>query len=151
MGSSAMNERVKDILSGFFVSVTLINVVMLILGKILGPDQTFGYEVFMYPLIYGFIGAIPGIVISGKKELSVSQVIIRKIMQLLLIIVLMFAFMFGGKPIDSELVTVAIFVSISIVIVFVLVNVILWWLDMRTAGKMTDDLLKYQQKRLNRQ
>ena len=80
-----MNERVKDILSGFFVSVTLINVVMLILGKILGPNQTFGYEVFMYPLIYGFIGAIPGIVIYGKKELSVSQVIIRKIMQLLLI------------------------------------------------------------------
>lgn len=144
-----MKERIKDILNSFFITVTLINVAMLILGKLLEPNQVFGYEAFMYPLIYGLIGTIPSIVIRDKKELSVKQELIRKVMNMLLIIVLMFAFMFGGREITSELIAAAAGVSISIVIIFVLVNLIIWWLDLKTAKDMTEDLLKYQEKQEN--
>ncbi|WP_338802642.1 hypothetical protein WAA20_08360 [Butyrivibrio fibrisolvens] len=122
---------------------------MLILGKLLEPDQVFGYEAFMYPLIYGLIGTIPSIVIRDKKELSVKQELIRKVMNMLLIIVLMLAFMFGGREITSELIAAAVGVAISIVIIFVLVNLIIWWLDLKTAKDMTEDLLKYQEKQEN--
>ncbi len=144
-----MKERIKDILNSFFITVTLINVAMLVLGKILEPDQVFGYEAFMYPLIYGLIGTIPSIVIRDKKELSVKQELIRKVMNMLLIIVLMLAFMFGGREITSELIAAAVGVAISIVIIFVLVNLIIWWLDLKTAKDMTEDLLKYQEKQEN--
>ena len=144
-----MKERIKEILNSFFITVTLINVAMLILGKLLEPTQVFGYEAFMYPLIYGLIGTIPSIVIRDKKELSVKQELIRKVMNMLLIIVLMLAFMFGGREITSELIAAAVGVSISIVIIFVLVNLIIWWLDLKTAKDMTEDLLKYQEKQEN--
>jgi hypothetical protein len=144
-----MKERIKDILNSFFITVTLINVAMLILGKLLEPTQVFGYEAFMYPLIYGLIGTIPSIVIRDKKELSVKQELIRKVMNMLLIIVLMLAFMFGGREITSELIAAAVGVAISIVIIFVLVNLIIWWLDLKTAKDMTEDLLKYQEKQEN--
>jgi hypothetical protein len=119
------------------------------LGKLLEPEQVFGYEAFMYPLIYGLIGTIPSIVIRDKKELSVKQELIRKVMNMLLIIVLMLAFMFGGREITSELIAAAVGVAISIVIIFVLVNLIIWWFDLKTAKDMTEDLLKYQEKQEN--
>ncbi|WP_027207097.1 DUF3021 family protein [Butyrivibrio fibrisolvens] len=144
-----MKERIRDILNSFFITVTLINLAMLILGKLLEPEQVFGYEAFMYPLIYGLIGTIPSIVIRDKKELSVKQELIRKVMNMLLIIVLMLAFMFGGREITSELIAAAEGVAISIVIIFVLVNLIIWWLDLKTAKDMTEDLLKYQEKQEN--
>jgi hypothetical protein len=144
-----MKERIKDILNSFFITVTLINVAMLVLGKLLEPDQVFGYEAFMYPLIYGLIGTIPSIVIRDKKELSVKQELIRKVMYMLLIIVLMLAFMFGGREITSELIAAAVGVAISIVIIYVLVNLIIWWLDLKTAKDMTEDLIKYQEKQEN--
>ena len=141
-----MKERIRDILNSFFITVTLINLAMLILGKLLEPEQVFGYEAFMYPLIYGLIGTIPSIVIRDKKEISVKQELIRKVLNMLLIIVLMLAFMFGGREITSELIAAAVGVAISIVIIFVLVNLIIWWLDLKTAKDMTEDLLKYQEK-----
>lgn len=144
-----MKERIRDILNSFFITVTLINLAMLILGKLLEPEQVFGYEAFMYPLIYGLIGTIPSIVIRDKKELSVKQELIRKVMNMLLIIVLMLAFMFGGREITSELIAAAEGVAISIVIIFVIVNLIIWWFDLKTAKDMTEDLLKYQEKQEN--
>ena len=144
-----MKERIRDILNSFFITVTLINLAMLILGKLLEPEQVFGYEAFMYPLIYGLIGTIPSIVIRDKKEISVKQELIRKVLNMLLIIVLMLAFMFGGREITSELIAAAVGVAISIVIIFVLVNLIIWWLDLKTAKDMTEDLLKYQEKQEN--
>ncbi|SEP55247.1 DUF3021 family protein [Butyrivibrio sp. TB] len=144
-----MKERIRDILNSFFITVTLINLAMLILGKLLEPEQVFGYEAFMYPLIYGLIGTIPSIVIRDKKELSVKQELIRKVMNMLLIIVLMLAFMFGGREITSELIAAAVGVAISIVIIFVLVNLIIWWFDLKTAKDMTEDLLMYQEKQEN--
>jgi len=144
-----MKERIRDILNSFFISVTLINVAMLILGRILEPTQVFGYEVFLYPLIYGLIGTIPTLLIRDKKEFSVKQELIRKVMRMLLLIVLMLAFMFGGREITSELITAAVDVSLSIVIIFILVNLIIWWLDLKTAKDMTEALIKYQQKKEN--
>jgi hypothetical protein len=88
-------------------------------------------------------------VIRDKKELSVKQELIRKVMNMLLIIVLMLAFMFGGREITSELIVAAEGVAISIVIIFVLVNLIIWWFDLKTAKDMTEDLLKYQEKQEN--
>ena len=144
-----MKERIRDILNSFFISVTLINVAMLILGSILEPTQVFGYEAFLYPLIYGLIGTIPTLLIRDKKELSVKQEMIRKVIRMLLLIVLMLAFMFGGREMTSELIATAVLVSVSIVIIFILVNLIIWWLDLKTAKDMTEDLIKYQKKKRN--
>ena len=141
-----MKERIKEASATFFISVTLINAAMLILGLIFSPEQKFGYEVFLYPLIYGLIGVIPQLIMTTKKELSIKQVIIRKIIQLLLLIVLMLTFIFGGRPIDADLIKVAAGVAASVIIIYVLVNIIEWMFDQRTAKSMTEDLMKFQER-----
>ena len=140
-----MKERLRDMLSSFFISVTLINIAMLVLGFLFRPEQSFGYEVFVYPLIYGMIGMIPTLVISVNRELTVRQVIVRKVIQMVLIIVLLIAFMFGGSSMDRETVIAAAGVALSVVIIYVLVNLITWFLDVKTAGKMTEDLMRSQE------
>ncbi len=123
----------------------MINMAMLILGFLFRPEQKFGYEVFLYPLIYGLIGVIPSLIITTKKELSVLQVIIRKVLQCILIAVLMLAFIFAGQPFSADQIPAATGVGISVIIIFILVNLIEWLLDLRTAKSMTEDLLKFQE------
>ena len=141
-----MKERIKDAFTSFFISVTLIDAAMMILGLLLRPEQRFGYEVFLYPLIYGLIGMIPTLIISTDKELTVGQVLLRKCMQMLLIMVLLLAFMFAGNPMDKEQISTAAGVAVSVAVIYVLVNVIEWMLDLRTAKGMTEDLQNYQQR-----
>ena len=140
-----MKERIREAAGSYFISVTLINAAMLILGSLLSPHQRFGYEAFLYPLIYGLIGIIPSLIISTDKELSVKQVVIRKVMQMLLIIVLLLAFMFGDDPLNRQTMAVAAAVALSVVVIYILVNVIMWMLDARTAKSMTEDLKRFQQ------
>ena len=141
-----MKERIKDAFTSFFISVTLIDAAMMILGLLLRPEQRLGYEVFLYPLIYGLIGMIPTLIISTDKELTVGQVLLRKCMQMLLIMVLLLAFMFAGNPMDKEQISAAAGVAVSVAVIYVLVNVIKWMLDLRTAKGMTEDLQNYQQR-----
>ncbi len=58
--------------------VTLINIAMFILGSIFRPDQRFGYEVLIAPLIYGVLSLIPYIIMYSKKELTIKQLYIRQ-------------------------------------------------------------------------
>ena len=141
-----MKERLRDSLESFFISVTLINIAMLVLGLLLRPSQTFGYEVFVYPILYGLIGAIPPLFINVDRELSVRQVLIRKFFQLLLICALLIAFIFGGSPLTRETVYTAACVAVSVVLIYIAVNVISWFLDLKAARKMTEDLMKFQKK-----
>ena len=141
-----MKERLREALGSFFIAVTLINVAMLILGFMFQPEMRFGYEVFLYPLIYGLIGMIPGLFLETKKELTVRQLVVRKSVELLLLIVLLLAFMFGGRPLTGEAVITAAGVAVSIIIIYILIHVIEWMLDTRTAKSMTEDLIKFQQK-----
>lgn len=141
-----VKDGIKDYSTGFFISVTLITAAMLIIGLLFRPDQQFGYEVFVYPLIYGLIGMIPTLVIHTNKELSVKQIIIRKIMQLLLLVVLILGFIFGGTVMNSDTIPAVIAVAFSIVVIYILVNVIEWMMDEKTARDMTQDLLRMQKR-----
>lgn len=142
-----MKERIKDILGSFFISVTLINVAMLVIGKILMPHQQFGYEVFIYPLIYGAIGIIPALIVGDGKELSVKQMIIRHIIQMLLTAVLLLALMFGGRLNDTNMILPALCVAASVVVIYVSVVIISYFLDKKAADRMTEDLIRFQKNR----
>lgn len=63
----------------------------------------------------------------------------------LLDIVIVIAVIFAESEINSETVTAAIGVSVSIVIVFAAVHVIEWTLEQRTAKQLTEQLAEFQQ------
>ena len=112
-----MKERIKNIAGSFFISVTLINLAILILGKILRPEQQFGYEVFAYPLIYGVIGIIPALFVKSDKELTLKQAIIKEIVQMIMTVVAIVVFIFVGQPLTRDILITASAVALSIVII----------------------------------
>ena len=140
-----MKEHLKANLGSFFICVTLINAAMFVLGSMLEPDMKFGYEAFAYPLIYGVIGSIPGLVMYSKKELTVKQTIIREIIQMLMVVAIIIGFMFGRFKNIPDVVPQLIGVSISVMIIYVLVHVFGWLIDLKTANTMTEELKKYQE------
>ena len=139
-----MKERIKSISGSFFVSVTLINLAMLILGMIIRPEQRFGYEVFLYPLIYGLIGIIPALIAKEGRELTVRQAVIKHVMQMIMTVVLILAFMFAGKPMNRDSLLAATGVAASVVIIYAMVILIGWFLDLKNARIMTEDLKRFQ-------
>ena len=141
-----MKDKFKDMLQSFFICVTLINIAMLILGKILMPEQKFGYEVFVYPLIYGLIGMIPALIVREGRELTVKQTVIKEIIQMILTVVLLVAFIFGGRPVDSKLITMASLVALSVVLIYTGVFVIRWFLDKRTSDMLNEELTKFKER-----
>lgn len=141
-----MKDQVKEIAGSYFISVTLINIAIFATGMLFRPEQTFGYEAFIWPLLYGLLTVIPTIIMYSKKELTVRQLLFRKAIQLLLDIVIVTAAIFGGKEMNASTAAAAAGVSVSIIIVFVAVHVIEWLLARRTAKELTEELVAFQKR-----
>lgn len=135
-----IKELLKELLKQFFVVTTLISIGVGILGFMLQPEATFGYDKMFYPMIYAALSLLPTVVMYSRKELSVKAVIIRKIIQLIVIEVIILGIVFGGHITLSKYRTMEICVAISIFVIFALAHVISYILDSKDARKMNDDL-----------
>ena len=139
-----MKEHIKDNLMNFFIIVTLVNIVIFISGSLMAPEQNLTYTAFLVPIIDGLLGIIPGLVMYSKRELTVKQMIVREIIQLLSIELIILFFTFGFSGFSVEKIPLMITVAVSVAVVYVLVFVIRFFLDIRSAKKMTDDLKAFQ-------
>jgi len=138
-------EYLKKVAVSFFIIVTLINIAMGILGLCFERDMKFGYEAFFVPIIYGLVSIIPMIVTYSKKELTVRQMIFRKIFHFILLEALLTYFAFLNKVVAVDLL---ISFMISVFIIAILVHIILWFLDNRKAKELSFELEEYQKNRM---
>ena len=138
---------IKSICATYFIVVTLINLVTFVLGTIYRPEERFGYDAFLTPLVYGFLGILPMCVMYSKKEMSLVQVLIRKVLQLILLEVLLIVFGFGHADFSKENIEQIVSFALSVFVIFVLVHVISFVLDTQQARQMTLDLISYQTNR----
>ena len=139
-----MREHIKNNLMSFFIIVTLVNIAIFICGIVLAPDEKLGYTAFIVPVIDGLLGVIPGLVMYSKRELTVRQMIVRDIIQLLSIELIILVFKFGFSGFSNVDVPKFLAIVLSVAFVYVGVVVIMYLLDFRTAKKMTDDLKAFQ-------
>ena len=140
-----MKENIKDNLMNFFIIVTLVNIVIFVCGSIFAPDQEITYSAFLVPIIDGLLGIIPGIVMYSKRELTVKQMLVREAVQLLSIEIIILIFTFGVSGFKLENLTLIIAEMISIAVVFVLVIVIRYFFDKKSAKMMTSNLKAFQE------
>lgn len=139
-----MREHIKNNLMSFFIIVTLVNIAIFICGIVLAPDEKLDYTAFIVPVIDGLLGVIPGLVMYSKRELTVRQMIVRDIIQLLSIELIILVFTFGFSGFSNVDVSKFLAIVLSVAFVYVGVVVIMYLLDFRTAKKMTDDLKAFQ-------
>ena len=137
-------EFMYQIVRMFFVLVTLINIAMFIFGKMLQPNTTFGYRALILPVIYAVAGVLPMIVMYSDRELTVKEVIVRKIIQFLLIEMSIIFIIFGKDFMFSEHRQLLFAIALCIFIVFVFANIISWEMDRVVARRMTEKLISLQ-------
>ena len=141
-----MKERLREMAGSYFIAVTLINIAVFVTGTLFRPEQRFGYDAFLSPLLLGALTVIPTMIMYSGKELTVRQLLFRKMIQLLLDIAVVNAVIFSGEEMNSDTVSTAAGVSVSIVIVFAAVHVIEWFLEKRTANELTIQLAEFQKR-----
>lgn len=142
----SFKEHFKAVLSQFFVVATLINLAIFILGEIFRPEERFGYEAFLAPLIYAALSLVPMLLMYSKKELTVKQHIIRELLQLIVVEIILIFFGLGAKSLEPENITLTSSFALSVFVIYILVYVIAWLLDLNTAKQINNDLKSFQNK-----
>lgn len=143
----SIKEYLKSAALHFFIIVTLANVATFAVGMIFRPEEQFGYEAFLTPLIYGALGVLPNLVMCSGRELTVRQLIIRKVVQFLVLELILVTAAFGIKNLKAENMGVITGFAVSVLIIFLLVQVISWLLEVRQAEQMTAELRAWQKRR----
>lgn len=133
---------VKKVMMSFFVSVTCITVAMALVGMVFEPTALFGYDAFLSPLLFGALASLPMLVKYSKKELSVRQTIIRALMHLILLEAAILSALHFAGILTS--ISMAVSLGVSILLIDLTVNLVLWIQDSRTAKQFNEALVKLQ-------
>lgn len=133
---------VKKVMMSFFISVTCICAVMALIGMVFEADARFGYEAFLSPLIFGVVASIPSLVQYSKKDLSLRQTAIRNVIHFLLLEVAILSILYFWGLLTSLSMVVSL--GISIFVIDLIVNLVLWINDKRTAKEFNYALKKLQ-------
>jgi len=132
----------RRIMMSFFVSVSCITVAMALIGMAFSPNTTFGYEAFFSPVIFGALATLPMLVKYSKKELTIRQTIIRSALHLILLEAVILAALYLVGLLTS--LSMAVSLGVSILVIDVTVNLVLWIQDSRTAKQFNEALVKLQ-------
>lgn len=89
---------------------------------------------------------IPMVVMYSKKELSIKEVCIRKVIQLVLIEVILYVVGYGIESIKTRDISITISFGLNIMVIFVLANVISYMRNAKEAKELTDSLKHFQGK-----
>lgn len=143
------NDTLKEILiefmMAFFVCTACICILEGILGIFFMPQQRFGYEAFFSPPLFGFFSVLFGLVTRSKKEMSMAGVLVRQVIHLALIELLVFGLNdMAGNQFETAL---NIALACSIAVIFVMVNVVLYINDRRSAMQFNEQLKQFQEKK----
>ncbi len=133
---------IKEVMMSFFVSIACIAAAMALVGMIFEPDTRFGYEAFLSPIIFGALASLPLLVKYSKKELSIKQTAIRNVIHFILLEAVILLVLYFGGMITS--ISMAISLGISIFMIDLTVNLVLWINDKRTAKVFNNALKRLQ-------
>ena len=139
-------ELIRDMINTYFMLATMIVGAMTILGMYFMPDVKFGYEAFATPLIYAAYGTLPNVVMYAKKELTMKQLMIRKVIQLVLVEVIVIVAALPAEIFETGRIEIIGSLAVSILVIYILTHLIEWFQNCAEAKRMTEELLSFQQK-----
>lgn len=137
------DNPLTDILLAFFITTACITILEGTLGTLLFPSQQFGYIAFLSPPLFALLTASSGLVMLSRKELSIRQVIVRRILQLIWIEAIVFGLNLIVGIRFEPLVIVTL--SLGVAAVFVTVNLMMWLNDRRIASNFNKKLRSMQE------
>ena len=122
----------------YFMLVTFISILLMILGLAFDSERTFSYSVFLSPLIYAAVGVLPVFLPGHDKELSVKMLILKKIIELVIIETIIFIIAFSSDTIVAG-------IALGIFVIYILANVLKYLFEKKESKELNDSLLNYQE------
>lgn len=139
-----IKAKLREAFRMYFILVTLITVLLMILGLTLDKDRVFGYEVFMSPLLYAGIGIIPVFFFGEEKEISMKRLLIQRLVSLGIIELITLILAFSASTIPTERKSVVIGIAVGIAIVFALSIAVEYMFELSVAKSINESLTEYQ-------
>ena len=139
-----IKEKFGEAFRLYFILVPLFTVLLMVLGLLFDSDRTFGYEAFVSPLLYAAVGVIPVFFFHSDKEISMKQLIIRRIIQELSVEALILLIVFNAPNIPSERPGVVIAIAAGVLVVFILSMVVEYIFELTQANEMNGYLEEYR-------
>lgn len=131
----------------FFVSTTCICILEAILGTIFWKNRVLNYGELFSPPLFGLITVVLKWIagIDSKYEMSVTEVVVRQVIHLVLIE----CTVFGLNIISGTKFSVgqSIILMVAIALTYTIVYVVIWLNDMRSAMLFNEQLKKFQKEK----
>ncbi len=138
----SLRDFLKHCLLEYCIITTCVTAAIATLGLTLDPAASFGYEAFFSPLIFGLISVIPSFVTYSRKELPLRDALIRKVLHFIVLEAMLVAFGFWAGLLHG-IVDAPLF-ALQVLIVYLVVNLISWWLHRKAAGEINELLKSWQ-------
>ena len=138
-----IKERLGEAFRLYFILVTLITALLMVLGLLFDSDRTFGYEVFVSPLVYAAVGVIPVFFFRSDKEISMKAMILRRMIQALAVEAAIMLIVFNAPNIPSERPEVVLAIAAGVLVVFILSMVVEYIFELTQANEMNGYLEEY--------
>lgn len=135
---------IRRVIPTYFMIVTFINIGMLTAGLTFFKEVRFGYEVFLSPLLFGFIGCIIPLMeyLFQGKEANQGVIFAQTAFELVVLEVCILGAAKLLDVIDSEL--TAVIIASMVFVIFVIVCVIHYLQDKALCTEMNKALSNYK-------
>lgn len=128
----------------FFMLSTLITAAVSLIGSAYDKDALLGYDALLAPMRYAALCILPTFVTWSRHELSLRELLFRKVLMLVLLEGVMLYIAFTSPVIDTDRIRVVLTLMGSVLIIFLLVNLFFWLRDSVEAGRMNQDLENFR-------
>jgi hypothetical protein len=132
----------KKCLMQYFIITTCVTVAIALLGLSMEPAARFGYEAYFSPLIFAFISLLPSFVTYSRKELSIRQALLRKVLYVIVLEAMLLAFGFWAGILHGA--ADALSFGLAVFLVYLAVNLISWKIDRKEADEFNKTLKSMQ-------
>lgn len=139
-----IKERLGEAFRLYFILVTLITILLMVVGMLFDSDRTLSYDAYFSPLFYAFIGVIPVFFFQSDKELSMKRLIIRNVLYVLIVEAAILLIVFKAPNIPSDRIEVVISIAVGVLVVFILSLVVEYIFELTQANEMNAYLEEYQ-------
>ena len=131
----------------YFLLVTLIFAVSMIIGMIFTPGQELYYYQLIGPFFLAALCVLPTFITYSRKEPTVRQVVLRNIIRLILIEGIVLTQI--QPPEQENQVLFRILLAAAVLIVYLLASLMMWLRRVRQSGMMTEQLKILQERGRN--
>ena len=142
-----IKERLGEAFRLYFILVTLITILLMVVGMLFDSDRTLSYDAYFSPLFYAFIGVIPVFFFQSDKELSMKRLIIRNVLYVLIVEAAILLIVFNAPNIPSDRIEVVISIAVGVLVVFILSLIVEYIFELTQANEMNAYLEEYQKNR----